>query len=66
MAVRKNFNHRRVTAIYEQIRQQPGIKPATIAKQINMRKDVVYRYLPCLDKIAPVYEDDKGGLYPCK
>lgn len=64
--MRKNFNHQRVLAIYEQIRRTPGVKPATIATRINLRKDTVYRYLPCLDKIALVYEDDKGGLYPCQ
>lgn len=67
MAVRRNFNYHRVTAIYEQIKHQPGVKPATIAEQIGLRKDVIYRYLPCLDKIgALTYEDDRGGLYPCK
>lgn len=66
MAVRKNFNYQRVLAIYEQIQRTPGVKPATIAERIALRKDVVYRYLPSLDKIALVYEDDKGGLYPCR
>ena len=62
---RKNFNIQRVMAIYQQIQIAPGMKPATIANRIGLRKDVVYRYLPALGKIALVYEDDKGGLYPC-
>lgn len=67
MAVRKNLNYQRVTAIYEEIRYQPGIRPAAIAKRVGLRQDVVYKYLPCLDKIgALTYEDEKGGLYPCK
>lgn len=67
VCVRKNFNHRRVEAIYEQIKFQPGVKPAVIAKRVGLRQDVVYKYLPCLDKIgALTYEDEKGGLYPCK
>jgi DNA-binding MarR family transcriptional regulator len=49
------------------IRQRPGIRPAELAREMNVARSTVTRRLPSLEEAGYLYsEDDRGGLWPFK
>ena len=49
------------------IRENPGIKPAELARLLGVARSTVQRRLPTLEEAGYLYsEDDRGGLYPFK
>ena len=49
------------------IRQQPGIRPAELARQLNVARSTVQRRLPSMEEAGYLYsEDERGGLWPFK
>jgi DNA-binding MarR family transcriptional regulator len=49
------------------IRQQPGIRPAELARELNVARSTITRRLPSLEEAGYLYsEDDRGGLHPFK
>ncbi len=49
------------------IQQNPGIRPAELARQLNVARSTVLRRLPSLEEAGYLYsEDEQGGLWPFK
>ena len=49
------------------IQQQPGIKPAEIARVLEVARSTITRCLPSLEEAGFLYsEDHRGGLWPFK
>jgi DNA-binding MarR family transcriptional regulator len=49
------------------IRQRPGIRPAELARELNVARSTVTRRLPSLEEAGYLYsEDEQGGLWPFK
>ncbi len=49
------------------IQQQPGVRPAQIARQVGVARSTIQRRLPSMEEAGYLYsEDDKGGLWPFK
>jgi DNA-binding MarR family transcriptional regulator len=49
------------------IRQRPGIRPAELARELNVARSTVTRRLPSLEEAGYLYsEDERGGLWPFK
>ena len=49
----------------ELIEENPGIRPAELARKLGVSRSTIQRRLPSLDDAGYLlYEDDKGGLYP--
>lgn len=47
------------------IHQQPGIRPAELARQMGVSRSTVIRRLPSLEEAGYLYsEDRRGGLHP--
>ena len=47
------------------IHQQPGIRPAEIARQLGVARSTIMRRLPSLEEAGFLYsEDARGGLWP--
>ncbi len=47
------------------IEQQPGIRPAEIARELGVARSTITRRLPSLEEAGYLYsEDDRGGLWP--
>ena len=47
------------------IRQNPGIRPAELARQMGVSRSTVQRRLPSLEEAGYLYsEDERGGLWP--
>ena len=47
------------------IQQNPGIKPAGIARQLHISRSTVQRRLPSMEEAGYLYsEDERGGLWP--
>lgn len=47
------------------IEQQPGIRPAEIARELGVARSTVTRRLPSLEEAGYLYsEDERGGLWP--
>ncbi|MGC9395874.1 MAG: winged helix-turn-helix domain-containing protein [Anaerolineae bacterium] len=47
------------------IQQQPGIRPAELARQLGVARTTVTRRLPSLEEAGFLYsEDNRGGLWP--
>jgi DNA-binding IclR family transcriptional regulator len=47
------------------IQQNPGIRPAEIAKQMNVPRSTIIRRLPSMEEAGYYYfEDERGGLWP--
>ena len=49
------------------IQQNPGIRPAELARQLYVARSTVLRRLPSLEEAGYLYsEDEQGGLWPFK
>ncbi len=49
----------------EIIEENPGIRPAELARKLGVSRSTIQRRLPSLDDAGYLlYEDAKGGLYP--
>ena len=49
------------------IRAQPGIRPAELARRLEVSRSTVLRRLPSLEEAGYLYsEDQRGGLWPFK
>jgi DNA-binding IclR family transcriptional regulator len=49
------------------IQQNPGIRPAELARQLGVSRSTVQRRLPSLEEAGYLYsEDERGGLWPFK
>ncbi len=49
------------------IREQPGIRPAELARRLGVSRSTVMRRLPSLEEAGYLYsEDERGGLWPFK
>ena len=49
------------------IQQNPGIRPAQIARLLEIHRATVLRRLPSLEEAGYLYsEDERGGLWPFK
>ena len=47
------------------IRQNPGVRPAELARQLDVARSTVLRRLPSLEEAGYLYsEDERGGLWP--
>lgn len=54
-------------AVNELIQRSPGIRPAEIAKELNVPRSTITRRLPTLEEEGYHYsEDERGGLWPFK
>ena len=56
-------------AVFEEIdriiQQQPGVRPAQIARQVGVARSTIQRRLPSMEEAGYLYsEDDRGGLWP--
>jgi Mn-dependent DtxR family transcriptional regulator len=55
----------RLDQISDYVAQHPGVKPADIARQLEVPRSSVTRALPALEEAGYLlYEDRKGGLWP--
>jgi len=49
------------------IEQEPGIRPAELARRLDVHRSTVARRLPSMEQAGYLYaEDDEGGLWPFK
>ncbi len=49
------------------IRREPGIRPAELARRLDVARSTVTRRLPSMEEAGYLYaEDEKGGLWPFK
>ena len=49
------------------IRNEPGIRPAELARRLDVHRSTVQRRLPSMEEAGYLYaEDEKGGLWPFK
>ena len=47
------------------IRAQPGIRPAELARRLDVARSTVTRRLPSMEEAGYLYgEDERGGLWP--
>lgn len=47
------------------IRQNPGIRPAELARLLDVARSTIQRRLPSLEEAGYLYsEDERGGLHP--
>lgn len=47
------------------IEEQPGIRPAELARRLGVSRSTIQRRLPSLEEAGYLlYEDDEGRLYP--
>jgi DNA-binding IclR family transcriptional regulator len=47
------------------IQQQPGIRPAELARHLEVARSTVQRRLPSMEEAGYLYsEDEGGGLWP--
>ncbi|GAP61678.1 hypothetical protein ARMA_0101 [Ardenticatena maritima] len=47
------------------IKENPGIRPAELARKLGVSRSTVIRRLPALEEAGfLLYEDERGGLYP--
>ena len=55
----------RLQRISECVEQHPGVRPAEIAKSLDISRSSVTRALPALeDEGRLLYEDNRGRLWP--
>ncbi len=51
--------------MFELIRRHPGIRPAELARLLNISRSTVLRRLPSMEEAGfLLYEDRTGGLWP--
>ena len=49
------------------IQQNPGTRPAELARQLGISRSSVQRRLPSMEEAGYLYsEDERGGLWPFK
>jgi len=49
------------------VREDPGIRPAELARRLGVARSTVLRRLPGLEEAGYLYsEDERGGLWPFK
>jgi DNA-binding IclR family transcriptional regulator len=49
------------------IQENPGIRPAELARQLSLSRSTIQRRLPSLEEAGYLYsEDERGGLWPFK
>jgi DNA-binding IclR family transcriptional regulator len=49
------------------IGEEPGIRPAELARRLDVHRSTVARRLPSMEQAGYLYaEDDEGGLWPFK
>lgn len=61
----RQTDRERIQQISETIERHPGVKPAEIARQLDLPRSSVTRALPELEDAGHlVYEDRRGGLWP--
>jgi DNA-binding IclR family transcriptional regulator len=49
------------------IRKEPGIRPAELARRLDVHRSTVQRRLPSMEEAGYLYaEDERGGLWPFK
>ena len=47
------------------IQEEPGIRPAELARELGLARSTVLRRLPALEEAGYLYsEDERGGLWP--
>ena len=47
------------------IQQNPGVRPAEVARQLGVARSTVVRRLPAMEEAGYLYsEDERGGLWP--
>ena len=61
----RQADRQRLEQINDYVAQHPGVKPAEIARQLEVPRSSVTRALPALDDAGYLlYEDRRGGLWP--
>ena len=59
---RKRVNYEEMLQL---IKEQPGIRPAELARRLGVSRSTIQRRLPSLEEAGYLlYEDDEGRLYP--
>jgi len=54
-------------AMDDVIRENPGIRPAGVARNLGVHRSTVQRRLPGMEEAGYLYyEDERGGLWPFK
>lgn len=49
------------------IQQNPGVRPAELARRLGVACSTVHRRLPTMEEAGYLYsEDERGGLWPFK
>jgi DNA-binding transcriptional ArsR family regulator len=65
---RMAFWHKKRRAFDEMdriIRREPGIRPAELARRLDVARSTVTRRLPSMEEAGYLYaEDEEGGLWP--
>jgi DNA-binding IclR family transcriptional regulator len=61
----RQTDHERTQQIAGYVEQHPGVRPAEIARQLELPRSSVTRALPALeDEGRLLYEDGRGRLWP--
>lgn len=61
----RHAKQERLQEIYGTVEQNPGVKPADIAREMGIERSEVTRYLPGLEAQGLLLsEDKKGRLWP--
>ena len=61
----RQTDQQRLEQINNLVERHPGVKPAEIARQLDLPRSSVTRALPALnDEGYLLYEDPRGGLWP--
>ena len=63
----RRTSEQRIRAIWQAVRQEPGIRPAQVAQKLSIPRSSVLRALPALDEAGLLLsEDRRGRLWPWK
>ncbi len=61
----RQTDHERVQQINDYVQQHPGVRPAEIARQLDVPRSSVTRALPALEERGYLLsEDHRGRLWP--
>lgn len=61
----RHADKERLEVIWQEVEQEPGIRPGRVAEKLGIPRSSVTRALPALDEEGLLlYEDQKGGLWP--